>query len=119
MYRDLRAMALGAVLKGLQPPRADHPDVSGVVIDIPGKGGYSTLVSLTDDTTSMYTTTGGGAIGAGGHVAVALATHSLLAAIDQQLAQFTSGEVTAMPPPGTVRFHVLAPAGGRPNDREL
>jgi hypothetical protein len=55
------------VANDLAPPSAAHPDISGVVVDVPAQGGFATVVGLTDDTTSMYTSTGGGTIGAGKH----------------------------------------------------
>jgi hypothetical protein len=116
MYGQLRAMALEAVANGLVAPTADHPRVSGVVIDVPSDGGCATLVSLTDDTTSMYTSTGGGTIGAGAHASVASATHALLAAVEQHFDQFTDDDDPALPPRGIVRFHLLGPAGRRTAD---
>jgi len=78
-YESLRDLALHAVENGLPPPGDDHPDVSGVVVDIPSGAAFATVVALTDNTTSMYTSTGGGTIGAGEHADVAAATHQLLA----------------------------------------
>jgi len=102
-------MALQATDSGALPaPPADHPDVSGVIVDIPASGGYATLVALTDNTTSLYTSTGGGTIGAGEHAAVASATQSLLAAVQQHLDAVTVGDDQALPPSGSVRFHVLS-----------
>jgi hypothetical protein len=115
-YDGLRAMALGAVAKGLQLPREDHPDVSGLVVDIPAQGGFATVVALTDDTTSMYMSTGGGTIGAGGHQNVASATQALLSAVQGQLGAFTRPGDSDLPPPGQVRFHLLSPSGSRYED---
>jgi len=115
-YAELRALALGAVAKGIEPASADHPNVSGVVIDIPSGGSYATIVALTDNTTSMYTSVGGGTIGAGQHERVAAVTHALLAAVDAQLDQFTGTDDASLPPAGTVRFHVLTETGGHTKD---
>jgi hypothetical protein len=115
-YEELRALALGAVANGLEPPSADHPRVSGVVIDVPSGGSCATIVALTDNTTSMYTSVGGGTIGAGEHASVASATHALLAAVDAQLDSFTGPDDSSLPAPGTVRFHVLTPSGGHTKD---
>jgi hypothetical protein len=115
-YSELRGLALGAVSSGLEQPGAEHPRVSGVVIDVPSGGSYATVVALTDDTTSMYTSVGGGTIGAGQHVGVAAATHALLAAVDAQLDEFTDPQDASLPPAGTVRFHVLAESGGHTKD---
>ncbi len=111
MYDDLRRRALGAVATDLPAPRADHPRVSGVVVDVPARGGFATVVSMTDDSTSLYTSVGGGTIGAGGHEAVAAATHSLLAAVDAHLEHFAATDDISQPSSGHVRIFVLTPSG--------
>jgi hypothetical protein len=66
MYSDLRARALQAATTSVIPHHNGHPDVYGLVVDIPARGGYATVVALGDNTTSLYTSAGGGTIGAGG-----------------------------------------------------
>jgi hypothetical protein len=117
MYGDLRSMALRAADDGVLPaPPREHPDVSGVVVDVPSSGGFATLVALTDNATSLYTSTGGGTIGAGGHAVVAIATQALLAAAQQHLNAFTNPDDGALPDRGSVRFHLLSPSGCRTVD---
>lgn len=116
VYRGLRSLALDSVANGLDLPGADHRDVSGVVVDIPAEGGFATVVGLTDNTTSLYTSTGGGTIGAGEHPEVAAATHRLLSAVQAQLGSFRRQDDGDFPPAGNVRFHVLTPAGSRSED---
>ena len=114
-YLGLRGMVLGPDSR-MTPPAPEHPDVSGAMVDMPSQGGYATVVALTDDTTSMYTSTGGGTIGAGEYPEVAAATHDLLAAVQAHLSAFTLPDAGELPPPGSVRFHVLMPAGSRYGD---
>ena len=109
----LRATALGAAEQGLPAPPSDHAHVSGVVIDIPRQGGTATLVAMTDNTTSLYTSTGGGTLGTGNHAAVAAATHALLSAVERQLESFQDADDGSLPPAGVVRVHVLTPSGER------
>jgi hypothetical protein len=109
-YKSLRSMALAAVANGLRSPSADHPDVSGLVVDIPSLGGCATLVVLTDDTTSMYMSTGGGTIGAGTHAAVASMAQELLGTVQMNLGSFTKAEDASLPESGTVRLHALGPS---------
>jgi hypothetical protein len=116
VYRRLRTQALSSVDNGLAAPSAEHAQVSGLVIDIPAQGGFATVVALTDDTTSMYTSTGGGTIGAGQHAVVAAATHRLLSVVQGHLGEFTHKDDGALPPSGSVRFHVLTPSGSRFED---
>lgn len=114
MYRRLRGMALDAVALGLPAPPPEHPGVSGVVVDIPAGGGaFATLVAMADGTTSLYSSTGGGTIGAGAHPAVAEATHALLAVVDRRLEEFGEDDDTEQPIGARVRFFVLTPEGRR------
>lgn len=116
VYRGLRGLALDAVAQGLTASSSEHPDVSGLVVDVPAQGGFATVVALVDNTTSMYTSTGGGTIGAGEHAAVAAATHRLLTVVQAQLGSFPRKDDGGLPPPGSVRFHVLTPSGSRCED---
>lgn len=81
--------------------------VLGVVVDIPADGGFVTVVALADGTTSMYTSVGGGTIGAGGHENVAAATSELITIAERALAEFTLAGSTGFPDPGFTRIHVL------------
>jgi hypothetical protein len=115
-YDSLRRMALSAVSHGLTAPGPDHPEVSGVVVDIPMRGAFATFVALTDGTISMYMSTGGGTIGAGTHAEVSAAARGLLAAIQKDLDLFTLPVNNNFPPAG-VRFHVLS--ADRPRTEDL
>src|SRR4051812_19903215 len=117
MYRRLRAMALEAVALGLPAPPPQHAGVSGVGVDIPAGGGaFATLVAMADGTTSLYSSTGGGTIGAGAHQAVADATHALLALVDRRLDEFGEDDDSEQPIGARVRFFVLTPDGRRVAD---
>jgi hypothetical protein len=107
IYNGLRSTMLGAASSGQIPRHDDHPDVYGLVIDMPGQGGYATVVALGDNTTSMYTSSGGGIIGAGEQPAVAASTQRLLTVTQDHLGSFTGNEDGSLPEPGTVRLHVL------------
>lgn len=109
------ALASGANATTTTPP-PEHPDIAGVVVDIPGQGGFATVIALADDTASLYTSTGGGTIGAGEHPEVAAATHRLLSALQTRQASFSGDDDGSHPPPGHVRFHVLTLSGTRFED---
>jgi hypothetical protein len=109
VFLDLRGRALAAADGGLLRP---GDGTLGVVVDIPAQGGYATLVALVDGTTSLYTSSGGGTIGAGAHHRVAVATRTLIETVDAHRASFTDGADDSLPPGGTVRFHGIAAAGG-------
>ena len=107
MYRNLRSMALEAAVSGRVPFHANHPEVFGLLADIPAQGGHATVVSLGDDTTNVYTSTGGGTIGAGEHPTVAAATQNLLDLVQAHLDAFATVDDGALPSQGWVRLHVL------------
>jgi hypothetical protein len=86
------------------------------VIDIPSQGGFATLVALTDNTTSLYTSVGGGTIGLGSHQPVAEATDQLLATIEPRLGEFWADEDDGFPSEGFARIHVLLPDSRRMAD---
>jgi hypothetical protein len=113
VYAGLRWTALSSGRNGSILRRDAHPDVYGLVADMPKPAGWTTVVALGDDTTSMYTSTGGGMTGTGGHAAVAAATQQLLATVQAHLAAFGTADDGAYPPYGTVRFHLLTGAAGR------
>jgi hypothetical protein len=115
-YAKLRDGALSAAATGLPAAGGDHPDVSGLVVDIPFQGGFATIVAMTDNTTSMYTSTGGGTIGAGNHKAIATVTQKLLSVVQDNLGRFARSEDRGLPPLGLVRFHVVSPSEPRTQD---
>jgi hypothetical protein len=115
-YADLRARALDAWNLDLPSASAGHPDVVGVVIDIPSKDGYATVVALEDGATSLYTSVGGGVIGAGEHRRVASANARLLREAQAQLSEFTPEASIDHPGVGLVRLFVLTEDGRRVAD---
>lgn len=113
VYEQLRTAALAVDESLVGPPPLAHPDVLGAVIDIPREGGMASVVAMADGTTSMYTSTGGGTIGAGAHVSVAGATRTLLATLQGHLEMLPPDERTDLPPADLVQVTVVTPAGRR------
>lgn len=113
VYVELRLGALGVTeaVVGTAPP--EHPNVLGAVVDIPGEGGVASVVALADGTTSMYTSTGGGTIGAGAHDAVARATHALLARLEDSIDLFPVDERVDLPAADMVQITLITPTGRR------
>ena len=109
-YEGLRAQAIGAVQAGLLAP-SRHPKAQGVVINIPSDGEWIAIVALGDDTTSMYTSVGGGTIGAGEHEIVRDANRQLLGVIEHEVLPYLDASPGTHPAPGFVRYHVLGVDG--------
>jgi hypothetical protein len=115
-YLGLRSIALHSAENGLPPPPPSHPWVSGAVIDIPSEGGFGTLVALTDNTTSLYTSVGGGWIGVGSYSPVAQANDQLLTVLEAHLGEFWIDDNDGFPGEGFARIHVLLPDSRRAAD---
>ena len=70
-------------------------------------GGTASLIAIADGTVSLYTSTGGGVIGAGEHQAVrAVAERFLDEASDAVVFMRRVGDVPGTPGPGNVGIHV-------------
>jgi hypothetical protein len=108
VYNDLRNMALHAT-----DVRTNGGPIAGVVVDIPRDGAFVSISSLGDGTTSLYTSTGGGTIGAGSYGPVAQATRNLLSIAASQAVSFANVDTGDWPPAGSVRFHLVSSPGNR------
>lgn len=90
------------------------PDsVWGALVEIGLNSGCVTLVSLADGTTSMYTSTGGGVIGAGAHKGPAAASRHLLIELQAHLDQLPDAEACPLPGLDGVAFVALTLGGIR------
>lgn len=113
VYDGLRTAALEVTeaTVGKAPP--EHPNVLGAVIDIPREAGMASVVTMADGTTSMYTSAGGGTIGAGAHEAVARATRALLTTLQALIEMFPADERVDLPQADLVQITLVTPAGRR------
>jgi hypothetical protein len=68
--------------------------------------GSASLVALADGSTSLYTSTGGGVIGAGEHEVVAAATREYLEVLERLLEHLQPASSFELPAAGHVRFQV-------------
>lgn len=107
-YADLRAriLALHPSAIGLMPTQR-HPRVFGALFETGFPEGSMSLLCLSDGTTSVYLSNGGGAIGAGRHERVALAAWAFLDAVEAALDLFGPDEDGSVPPPGWVAIRAL------------
>jgi hypothetical protein len=116
VFRDLRAL-----LFATDPAAARIPDpvpgtrngTWGVVMEVGSAAGTATVVALGDGSASLYTSSGGGVIGAGRHERVARAALSFIETAD---GLGTGADPTTDPPlprAHEVRFHWLTRRGIR------
>ena len=106
-YEGLRSLALSSQAGQLGfSPTPELPDVFGVVADLAMQGTV-TLVCLCDGTTSLYYSTGGGAIGLGQHESIKRAAMVFLAAVQADLGEFSPGLDTSPLTADHYRFTAL------------
>lgn len=108
MSRELRSMVLGLSAADLGLTRANYPhEVWGMLMETGMQGGHYTLVALADGSTSLYYSTGGGIIGAGGWAAVKDASQRFLDQGNRALDSSAAATSLQPPPLNTTRFFFL------------
>ena len=112
-YEGLRSLALSVdpAKLGFQPT-PEFPDVFGVVADLELHG-TATLVCFVDGTTSLYYSSGGGAIGLGQHESIARESLAFLASVQAGLGAFSTGLDTSPLTEDQYRFTALTFGGHR------
>ena len=112
-YAGLRSLALSVDPTKLGfRPSAELPDVFGVVADLELQG-TATLVCFLDGTTSLYYSSGGGAIGLGQHESIARESLAFLASVQAGLDAFSTGLDTSALTEDQYRFTALTYGGHR------
>ena len=111
---NLRSMVLHINPKDIGISKSDEfPNVWGTLMEIGMSGAVVTVVSLADNTTSIYFSSGGGFIGAGGHPEVANASRQLIQCSEKYLALIPLAIACPIPTQEHVRFHLLTFDGYR------
>jgi hypothetical protein len=112
MYASLRTMVLDLdpARAGLVPPFSPA-GAWGFLMDTGYPGASVTLVCLADGTTSLYTSSGFGIIGGGGHESVVRATLQLLHLLDQHLGAMQLSDDRSLPAEGATILRALTPGG--------
>jgi hypothetical protein len=104
-YLRLRRMVLD--LDPVAVPTAELPRVWGAMMDTGYPNGTATVVCLADGTTSLYTSTGGGILGAGVHESVAVPSRQLLTLVEAHLNQMPPSTEDTLPDPDWVVMRAL------------
>lgn len=96
---------------GICPCEADASEVLGVAGEVGTAVGSALVFGLRDGSASMYTSTGGGVIGGGGHKSVRLACTRLMEAAQPFINTLPIVDEFPYPEPGCIRMAVLTPQG--------
>jgi len=109
VYLGLRRQALG-ITAGALGATLDSP-LLALLMETGMSGAVVTLVAAADGTTSMYTSTGGGVLGAGARREVAEAARQFLETGGRLLGELSPVSDPALPPQGTVQFVAVTADG--------
>jgi hypothetical protein len=114
VFAGLRARALGLDIGSIQTPDGEPWKGAAVaMMEIGLPTAVASFLAIADGTVSMYTSVGGGVIGAGEHAAVRGAAERFrIVAADARSHLQTTTEFP-VPTPGEVRFHVRTGDGAR------
>lgn len=111
-YHALRSISTGADITTIEPP--DGEPLRGVaiaMIEIGLDRGVATVVAIADGSVSMYLSTGGGVLGAGGHAAVRGAAERFRVTMADARHDLQPTAELPLPEPGMVRFHARTADG--------
>jgi hypothetical protein len=103
VYQGLRGIPLGE--RGGPAEPFEGTPIVAVILDWGRVNGAVTIAAMADGTTSMYTSTGGGVIGAGAHAPVRDASRRLMQLANEHLSDFAS--TTEVPIPATDRLAIV------------
>jgi len=113
VYAGLRSMALTLDPASLDLPSGQPWSAALVaMMEIGTSSGTATFVAIADGTVSMYTSTGGGVIGAGEHAAVRAAADRFRVAAAEARGQLESTTEFPGPAPGEVCFQLRTEDAG-------
>ena len=110
-YMDLRAMVLRADPASIQVPDGEWPGATVAMMEMPVGDATASIVAVADGTVSLYTSSGGGTLGAGEYLSARQAGHRFLRAAADHAAAMTPTTEFPLPTQGNVRFHVRTPDG--------
>jgi len=112
VYQGLRSMAF-SVDPGTIAVPAGEPwsGAAMAAMEIGLSNAIATIVAIADGTVSMYVSTGGGVIGAGGHAAVRAAADRFRTVAADSRGLLMQTEDFPLPETGQVRFHTRTADG--------
>jgi hypothetical protein len=112
VYSGLRQQALttNRIEIGIDAPAPEAP-AWGVLMETGYDSATVTLLALSDGTTSLYFSNGGGVIGGQAHEAVRQANRAFLSQTNHSLQHLRLGDLFPIPEPAHTVFYVLTDSG--------
>jgi hypothetical protein len=110
-YMELRSMVLHVDPAQIEVPEGEWSGASVALMEMPVGDATATIVAVADGTVSLYTSTGGGTVGAGEHLSARRAGQRFLKVAAESAPWMTPTTDFPLPSEGNVRFHVRTPEG--------
>jgi hypothetical protein len=108
VYLGLRQRILGLRPKDIKDPDAASCGILAVLMETGLESGVGTLVAIADGTASLYTSSGGGVLGAGENPTVAAIAKGLLSKAQPFLSKSVVTTKFPLPADGEIRFYIVA-----------
>ena len=109
---DLRGMFLTQSARSFGiVPTQEHPRVWAVLMEMGYPEGSATLLAVVDGSVSLYTSTVGGILGAGGYPSVRRKAMEFLNTAEQYLEEFQKTSEYPLPGPGRTKFYLMTFSG--------
>ena len=106
VYLGMRDNVLGIVPSDL-PDREGGGDILAAMMEIGQADVAVSLVCVSDGTTSMYISNGGGVIGSGTYEPVAMANSAFLEEVARHVSLMETSTDHPLPLPGEIKFYVV------------
>jgi hypothetical protein len=110
-YMGLRSTVLHADISAIELVDGEWPGASVAMMEMPVGDAIASIVAVADGTVSLYTSSGGGVLGAGEYGAARAAGQRFLRAAADHAAWMTATTEFPLPAAGKVCFHVRTPDG--------
>jgi hypothetical protein len=110
-YMELRSLVLNVDPADIEVAEGEWYGASVALMEMPVGDATATIVAVADGTVSLYTSTGGGTVGAGEHLSARHAGQRFLQAAADSSRWMTPTTEFPLPTRGSVRFHVRTPNG--------
>jgi hypothetical protein len=110
-YLELRALVLHMDPAEIEVSSGEWHGASVALMEMAVGDATATIVAVADGTVSLYTSSGGGTIGAGEHLSARRAGQRFLKAAADAAPWMTPTTDFPLPSDGHIRFHVRTPEG--------
>lgn len=111
VYSDLRQQIIELKSEDIGLTRLSESEIIAVLMETNYSDVIATLVAITDGTTSLYLSNGGGIIGGGAYEPVQQVSTEFIAMAQDYVSKGSKTETYPLPKKGNVRFYFVTSSG--------